>query len=663
MVISMLFMSGIALMDMKAAPDVAEEVIENSTPVAFPGAEGFGRFATGGRGGRIIYVTNLNNSGAGSFRQAVEVETGARIVVFNVSGIIELESRINIKNGSLTIAGQTAPGDGITLKNHEVYVGANNVIIRFLRFRMGDERQTENDAMWGRRQNTIIIDHCTMSWATDEASSFYDNNDFTMQWCLLSESLRISVHDKGKHGYLGIWGGKKASFHHNLMAHHDSRNPRFCGSRYSNLPDQELVDFRNNVIYNWGANSGYAGEGGSYNMVNNYYKPGPASSNRSRIFQPNPDNGSNAQPAGVWGVFYVHGNYMNQSTSVTTDNWVGIHPNPSSKNKEELKSYTEFDKGLVTTHSAQDAFDAVLAHAGASFKRDAIDERIARETSTGTYTYTGSNGSTNGLIDSQADVGGWPNYESLPARLDSDGDGMPDVWETQFDLDPNDATDGKGYDLNTMFTNVEVYLNSLVQHILDQKNEAGVANYADTYEVLAPGATLNSSGETTQVITGGDDINTFSFSWNHALSVEFTGLPAGLEIDIDENQKTGTISGRPAESGVFEYTVATIGAVIPAYASGSITVEGDVPNSLNSLQANQGLSVFPNPFNDHLSISSEFSEISAIDIYAYDGRLVQQVEVNAFSVNINSSDLNSGLYVLQVRFADGSRHAAKLIKE
>lgn len=267
------------------------------------------------------------------------------------------------------------------------------------------------------------------------------------------------------------------------------------------------------------------------------------------------------------------------------------------------------------------------------------------------------------MIDSQADVGGWPNYESLPARLDSDGDGMPDVWETQFDLDPNDATDGKGYDLNTMFTNVEVYLNSLVQHILDQKNEAGVANYADTYEVLAPGATLNSSGETTQVITGGDDINTFSFSWNHALSVEFTGLPAGLEIDIDENQKTGTISGRPAESGVFEYTVATIGAVIPAYASGSITVEGDVPNSLNSLQANQGLSVFPNPFNDHLSISSEFSEISAIDIYAYDGRLVQQVEVNAFSVNINSSDLNSGLYVLQVRFADGSRHAAKLIKE
>ncbi|MCA1745867.1 MAG: thrombospondin type 3 repeat-containing protein, partial [Bacteroidales bacterium] len=282
--------------------------------------------------------------------------------------------------------------------------------------------------------------------------------------------------DKGTHGYMGIWGGKNASFHHNLMAHHDSRNPRFCGSRYSNLPDQEHVDFRNNVIYNWGANSGYAGEGGSYNMVNNYYKPGPASRNRARIFQPYDNNG-------VWGVFYVNGNYMDLSTSVTADNWLGMHPNPSSKNKEELKSLSEFDKGQVTTHSAQNAFETVLAHAGASFKRDAVDARIAQETLTRTFTFTGSNGSTNGLIDSQADVGGWPAYASLPARIDTDGDGMPDVWETQFGLDPNDATDGKAYDLSTMFTNVEVYINSLVQHIMDQKNSTGVANYTDDLQL------------------------------------------------------------------------------------------------------------------------------------------------------------------------------------
>jgi hypothetical protein len=663
LVLCWLLLSSLVVMDMKAVPGVAEDVVVNSTPVAFPGAEGFGRFATGGRGGRVIYVTNLNDSGAGSLRQAAEVETGTRIVVFNVSGVIELESKISIKNGNITIAGQTAPGDGVTLKNYEVLVGADNVIIRFLRFRMGDERASESDAIWGRRQNTIILDHCTMSWSTDEASSFYDNNDFTMQWCLLSESLRISVHGKGTHGYMGIWGGKKASFHHNLIAHHDSRNPRFNGSRYSNLPDQELVDFRNNVIYNWGGNSGYAGEGGSYNMVNNYYKPGPASKNESRIFQPNADNGKNAQPAGVWGVFYVNGNYMNQSASVTTDNWLGIQPSPSTKNKEELKSYTEFNKGQVTTHSAQEAFDAVLVHAGASFKRDAIDKRIAYETRTGTFTYTGSQGSANGLIDSQSDVGGWPNYVSLPARIDSDGDGIPDIWETQFGLDPNNAADGKGYDLNTMFTNVEVYLNSLVQHVMDQKNESGVANYSDVYDVTAPAAILTATGETTQTITGGDDITTISFTWNHALSVDFAGLPAGLVIAIDESKKSGTISGRPAESGVFEFTAATIGGVIPAYASGSIIVEGDVPSSLSSLQANQGLSVFPNPFKDYLRINSAIEEMRTIDIYALDGRLIQHVEVGAFSVNISTSDMNNGLYVLQISFADGSRHAAKLIKE
>lgn len=450
------------------------------TSPAFPGAEGFGRYTSGGRGGRVIYVTNLNDSGAGSLREAVSA-TGARTVMFKVSGIIALNSDLKINNGDITIAGQTAPGDGICLKNYSVNVNADNVIIRYLRFRMGDQAQHEGDAIGGRNHKNIIIDHCSMSWSTDECASFYDNENFTLQWCMMSESLRVSVHDKGTHGYGGIWGGKKASFHHNMLAHHDSRNARFCGSRYSALPNLEMVDFRNNVLYNWGGNSAYAAEGGSYNLTNNYYKAGPATASgvNDRIISPSPDNGDNAQPAGVWGKFYVNGNYTTANSTTSGNNWNGVDPNPSSKNKAELRVDTEYNFGEMTTHSATNAYNRVLAYVGASLKRDAVDARIVSEATNGTFTYNGSNGSSKGLIDTQSDVGGWPAYNSTTAPTDTDKDGMPDSWESANGLNSNNISDGTAYTLSTVYTNLEVYINGLVAAITTNQNQNGTANYTD----------------------------------------------------------------------------------------------------------------------------------------------------------------------------------------
>ncbi len=448
---------------------------------AFPGAEGSGQYVTGGRGGRVIYVTTLeDNNNIGSLRYAIN-QSGPRIIMFKVSGTIQLTSRLNISKSDVTIAGQTAPGDGITLRDYPVVVNTNNVIIRFLRFRMGDVTDQEADALGGRRFKNIIIDHCSMSWSTDECASFYDNELFTLQWSILSESLRNSVHEKGKHGYGGIWGGRGVSFHHNLLASHDSRNPRFCGSRYSNKPDEELVDYRNNVIYNWGGNSAYAGEGGRYNMVNNYYKAGPATSKKSRIIEPYADNGGNSQPAGTYGTFYIEGNYMTASTSVTNDNWLGVDMHSTFSTyapgvtKNDIRSDTEFPFAPLTLHTAEKAYEKILGYVGASLVRDSVDLRIIHDTETGTVTYPdGGNGSKNGLIDTQSAVGGWPVLQTGDSPTDTDEDGMPDEWETANNLNPEDPGDAQLKSVDGLYPNVEVYINSLVSSIVEAQNEDGI---------------------------------------------------------------------------------------------------------------------------------------------------------------------------------------------
>lgn len=461
---------------------------------AFPGAEGCGRFATGGRGGKVIHVTNLNDSGAGSLRDAI-TQKGARTIVFDVAGIIELNSRLEIKNGDVTIAGQTAPGDGICLKNFNFRINASNVIIRFIRCRMGDEKKAEDDAMncYGQSgYKNIIIDHCSISWSTDECGTFYGVEDFTLQYCILSESLRNSVHGKGKHGYGGIWGGQNAAFHHNLLAHHDSRNPRFDHDYVSSLKGP--VHFVNNVVYNWGGNSAYGGESKpdtrakQINMVANYYKPGPASSHRARLVNPTTkcSNCDSGHPESVVpGLFYIDGNYMYGSELVTSDNWSGVEPDDASK-KNSLKALAYQGDFGGTIQDAQEAFESVLKYSGACLSRDAIDVRIAGSSGTqggggevrsGTAECKGSNGSTGGLIDTQADAGGWPEYSATPeavasAATDTDADGIPDYYEILFGMDPEYAGDAaaKFLDPQKLYTNLESYLHYLVQDIVNQKH-------------------------------------------------------------------------------------------------------------------------------------------------------------------------------------------------
>lgn len=447
-----------------------------SSVIAFPGAEGFGRFSSGGRGGRVIKVTNLKDSGEGSLRAAVETK-GPRIVVFEISGTIALQSNLRINNSDITIAGQTAPGDGITLKNYPVDLGADNIIIRFMRFRMGDEAKQEGDAIGGKWKNNIIIDHCSMSWSTDECVSVYNNYYTTVQWCIISESLRNSAHHKGAHGYGGIWGGKFATFHHNLMAHHDSRVPRYGEHANHEFALTDLTDVRNNVYYNWGNNSAYGGEGMNINIINNYYKPGPATLKRDRVYSPDKNKKPGTPVYNKWGKFYISGNYVEGNAQSTKDNWTyGVYnqmqhnyPDLTDEERKAMKALVPHPvNDNIVTYDAGKAYKQVVDFAGASLVRDAVDLRVLNDVKRGSFTANGSAGSKNGIIDTQSDVGGWPELKSLPAPKDADNDGMPDEWEIAHKLDPGKAN-ANDRDLDTDYDNIEMYLNSLVQAIVDKQ--------------------------------------------------------------------------------------------------------------------------------------------------------------------------------------------------
>ena len=540
---------------------------------AFPGAEGYGRYVTGGRGGAVYHVTNLedevSNPPEGSFRWACN-QSGARTIVFDVDGTIMLKGELKLKNGNVTIAGQTAPGDGVCVANFPFVISAPNTIIRFMRFRLGNEalktnnKAHEGDGLGGMDGRNIMVDHCSVSWSIDECLSVYGSRDITVQWCIASHSLVNAGHSKGAHGYGGNWGGSGASYHHNFMTNHGSRTPRL-GPRPGTQKD-ERMDLRNNVIHNPGGNAIYGGEGMTVNIVNNYFKPGAATSTGNKgmriakidartfeycfnktafindLYKTTGISGIPANNIGIrvnsdatidlrvpvpkkddvpartvycrvdmeamtcdfegtpikitgndwwpmvhkYGTFFVDGNTNTKYPQVDEDNWANgiynqfssyecdrVFPGENNVVKNGLKREAPLEFLYTTTHSAADAYERVLEYAGASLHRDEYDVMLVDECREGKTLFT-----RNGLINSQDDVvyadgsKGWPKLESKEALLDTDGDGIPDVWERENGLNPDNAEDGNEIAASG-YTYLEEYMNSLVAHIMEGGNQGG----------------------------------------------------------------------------------------------------------------------------------------------------------------------------------------------
>lgn len=541
---------------------------------AFPGAEGSGRYAQGGRGTdgttNVYHVTSLKDDKnvEGTLRWAL-AQTGPRTIVFDVSGYIDLASDLKIPSNT-TIAGQTAPAPGITLRYYTLNTSdAENVIIRYMRFRRSQVKDVNDgaDAAWGRHGNNIILDHCSFSWSIDEVASFYDNRDFTMQWCVVAEGLCNSGHTKGGHSYGGIWGGKNATFHHNMITNVQNRAPRLCGARfnwdgydtetYANSVQAERVDVRNNLYYNWGnGNGAYGGMGGYHNLVNNYYKAGPGTKNTSRVFQGSANSSGDSNgvlPDGLPGRFYIAGNYVTAQSAIY--DWSGFKQDSCTGVNTSALTYTdsqglygaagvtvsikldgEVEMADATTHTAANAYDKILLYGGASLYRDAVDERFMTDAKNGTTSYqmtetTDGEGNavtefTKGIVDkindpAAAAVAGQPSFPMLavverPANWDTDRDGIPDAWEDANGLNKNSAADGNLYTLDsekTWYTNLEVYLNSIVEEITMDQTKGATIEIDEYY----PDWTKPTDKELTEFVLSSEthsygDANVWTFS-------------------------------------------------------------------------------------------------------------------------------------------------------
>lgn len=447
-----LFQSALAAIVLAIAATAAPA----AEPLAFPGAEGFGRFAKGGRGGDVYHVTNLNDAGPGSLREGVRTAKGPRTIVFDLSGTIELKHRLLVDKSFLTIAGQTAPGDGICLKDQTFEIRrASHVIVRYLRVRLGDKNKPPHqgdDAMTTDDIDNVILDHLTVTWGIDSNHDLRRGKNFTLQWSLYAEALNHSLHSKGAHAMLASFRDLTGNItiHHNLFASSRERHPTLASGEKTQ--PGVIVDFRNNVVYNL---SGATNLGDAHiNFVSNYYRPGP---NTPRDNFPLAAKIGSPEKLRV----FMTGNTFEGSPEFSRDNYRAITFDRWKTGGYvkttlwKVRASQEFDVGEARpqTDPAGVALEKVLLKSGCAHHRDAADQRIVE----------GIRDRTNHMIDSQDEVGGWPVLRSLvtsePAK-DTDGDGMPDEWELRHGLNPNDPKDGNAVGADG-YTNLEKYLNSL----------------------------------------------------------------------------------------------------------------------------------------------------------------------------------------------------------
>ena len=526
---------------------------------AFPGAEGAGKYITGGRGSvsvptTVYEVTNLLDTNvAGSIRYACKATATNRTIVFRVSGTIHLKAELDIP-ANTTLAGQTAPGDGICFADYSVNVGGNNVIVRNVRFRMGDRYQNKgvvvsagDDAFEAYKKSKLIIDHCSMSWGTDEAFSSYGGDSLTLSWNLVSEPLDSSYHyensQRERHALAAFWGGRNATFHHNLIAHAQGRFPRLSGSNnYSPAGEgAEKADLINNVMYNWGPYSTDGGAGGRYNILNNYYKYGPnanggskAGVQRKYMFMAM----SRSTTTGyTYGKAYVAGNYMDGNAATTANNWLGMSMSETVQSDTVLaKMYAMFPSlQPIALEPAQDAYQSVLKGAGAIMpRRDTLDQRIVNDVINRTGRIIDVQGGYPPNTPYATTVNAWPTLLSLPAPTDGDHDGMPGAWEARRGLDSANAADRNGYTANG-YTNLENYLNG------DSIVAAG-----------RPGNCVTARSVSVTAIGGWADLKDTTYSYNIATdtmnvvaSINNNGNHGTVQASYCVQSATRTLSGKP----------------------------------------------------------------------------------------------------------------------